>query len=167
MWWCAPISLPGWCDTGGAQGFCLSPQGVGSVNAWLAVIKTQSLSTEYRDLFFIYFFKYEISVPPVSEAFKPADTQIGFQHLVLPGLTWRLERSWSMTRGLGGRDWRAWVGTSISWEVWDWENKWRCSTCWLRCRGCDGALLVASPPPAVGLSTAESAWRLLECKMSK
>lgn len=81
MWWCLPISLPEWYDIGGVQGFCLSPQGVGSVNARLAVIRTRSISTEYRNYCFskkkiLFCSSHELYK---AEAFKPADTQMGFQ----------------------------------------------------------------------------------------
>lgn len=99
----------------------------------------------------------------------------------LSGLTWRLERSWPMPRGLGGHDWWAWVGTSISWEVWVWENKWRCSTCWLHRRGIAVRLRWCSPhgfPTAccgaqhswvslevAGVQNVKVTWCFLEYKM--
>lgn len=68
MWWCAPVSLPAWCDIGGVQGFCLGPQGVGSVNAWLAVIRTPRISTEHRNCFS----KKKIFVSSSHESLKPS-----------------------------------------------------------------------------------------------
>jgi len=81
MWWCPPFSPPEWRDIGGVRGFCLSPRAVGSANAWLAVIGTQSLSTDYRNYCFS---KKKIPFcsshePCNCEAFKPADAQMGFR----------------------------------------------------------------------------------------